>query len=101
MPLSGGTFVVGQFNGTVEGRDLASGAVLWTFTTEAARRNAGWVLAADGSFATSLMYHSSWLEDPVAGMEKEYSVGSFLASPTIADGVAYVGSTDGKLYAIE
>ena len=101
LALAGDAFVVGQFNGTVEGRDLQSGNLLWSFTTEASKRNAGWVLDANGSFNIPIMYHSNWLEEPTAAMEREYSVGAFLSSPTIDDQVVYIGATDGKVYAIE
>ncbi len=101
LSLAGDVFVVGQFNGTLEGRDQKSGDVLWSFRTEAAKKNAGWVLAADGSFNQPLMYPSNWLEEPAVAQERQYSVGSFVASPTIADGVIYVGATDGKMYALE
>lgn len=101
LALAGDGFVVGQFNGTLEGRDLKTGDLLWRFTTDAAKKNAGWVLNSDGGFNGPLMYHSNWLEEPAEAMARQYSVGSFVASPTIAGGVVYIGSTDGKVYAIE
>ena len=101
LSLAGDAFVVSQFNGSLEGRDLQSGDVLWSFTTDAAKKNEGWVLNSDGGVNNSLVYQSNWLEEPATAMARMFSVGSFVATPTIANGVVYVGSTDGKVYAIE
>jgi outer membrane protein assembly factor BamB len=30
-----------------------------------------------------------------------FTLGSFISSPTVADGVLYVGSTDGNVYALK
>jgi len=34
-------------------------------------------------------------------VDRQSSVGSFFSSPLVVDGVVYIGSSDGKLYAIE
>jgi outer membrane protein assembly factor BamB len=36
----------------------------------------------------------------MVGMRTMQTLGSILSSPTVVDGVLYVGSTDGPLYAI-
>ncbi len=99
--IAGNTVFVGVLNGTLEARDLASGALLWDFRTDASRRNAGWVLTADRRFNAPLLFSSPWREAPIVSSMQQFSVGSFFASPLVVEGVVYVGSADGNLYALE
>lgn len=92
---------LGVLNGSLEARDLNTGDLLWAFETEAARQNRNWALTAEGRFNSSMMFTSSWREAPIAAFELQNSVGSFYSSPLVANGVVYVGSADGYLYAIE
>ena len=45
--FAGDVVFLGILNGTLEARDLASGALLWEFQTEASKRNADWILTAE------------------------------------------------------
>lgn len=99
--LAGDVVLLGVLNGALQARDRASGALLWEFRTDAARANRGWVLTPDGRFNAPLLFPSGWREATAAGTERQFSVGSFFASPLVVDGVIYVGSADGNLYAIE
>ena len=36
-----------------------------------------------------------------AGTERQWSVGSFFSTPLVVDGVVYIGSADGTLYALQ
>jgi outer membrane protein assembly factor BamB len=99
--IAGDAVYQGVFNGTLEARDLDSGALLWAFKTEAAKRNKDWILAADGSVNQSLVFRSSWRETPIVDEVRQLSIGAFLSSPLVVNGVVYAGSTDGKLYALE
>ena len=40
-------------------------------------------------------------EKTAVGVEKQFAIGAIFSSPVIAGGVVYVGSTDGRVYAIE
>jgi eukaryotic-like serine/threonine-protein kinase len=91
----------GVSNGTLEARDIVSGELLWDFQTQASKRNNGWVLTVDRKFNNPMLYHSNWREAPIVAQTWQFSVGSILSSPLIVDGVVYVGSTDGKVYAID
>jgi outer membrane protein assembly factor BamB len=101
LSLAGDVFYVAQFNGSVEGRAIADGKVLWTFRTEAAKANAGWVLSADGAINDPLLFRSGWGDYGIAALYRQFSVGSFLASPTPAGKRLFVGSADGAMYALE
>ena len=70
---------IGVLNGTLQARDLASGALLWEFRTDASRRNAGWVLTGDGAFNGALHYADPWREAPLAAAVRQSGVGSLKA----------------------
>jgi outer membrane protein assembly factor BamB len=99
--VAGDVVYVGILNGSLEARDLNTGALLWEFQTEASRQNLNWVLTADRKFNGPMLSISGWREAATGELDRQSTVGSFFSSPLIADGVVYIGSTDGYLYALE
>jgi eukaryotic-like serine/threonine-protein kinase len=99
--VANGVVYLGVLNGTLEARSLATGELLWDYRTKASRDNLNWALTADRSFNADLIFTSSWREAMIGSLAIQNSVGSFYSSPAVANGVVYVGSTDGYLYAIE
>jgi len=99
--VAGGVVLTGILNGTLEARDLASGDLLWEFRTEASRENVGWALTSDRRFNMPMLYRSPSGESQIVATAKELAVGSMFSTPLVAEGVVYVGSTDGPLYALE
>lgn len=99
--VAGDVVLTGVLNGSLQARDFTSGALLWTFRPEAARRNPGWVLRADGGFNAPLLYGSPWRESPLVATERQFSVASFFSTPLVVDGVIYIGSADGRMYALQ
>ena len=99
--IAGDTVYVGVLNGTVEARDLTSGDPLWTFQTEASRKNRNWVLTADGKLNSPLISESNWHEGGTLAADRQFGIGAIFATPLIVDGVVYIGSVDGYLYALE
>ena len=73
----------------------------WGFAAEAAQTNAGWVLTADRRFNTPMTFRSGWREGMADAFARQSSVGSIFATPLVVGGVIYVGSADGRLYALE
>ena len=98
--VAGDVLLVGVLNGSLEARNWPSGELLWTWRTEAARANRGWVLTADGRFNTALNYASNWREAMAVGFERQCSVGGIFSTPLVAQGRVYFGSADGKVYAL-
>lgn len=98
--VAGDVVLLGVLNGTLQARDVASGALLWEFMTEAAKANRGWVLTAERRFNGPMLYPSNWHEATALGQHRQESVGSFYATPLVIDGVIYIGSADGHLYAL-
>jgi eukaryotic-like serine/threonine-protein kinase len=99
--VAGDVLLIGEINGTLQARDLTSGAPLWEFRTEASRANAGWVLTADGRLNSPWLFPSAWRESTAVAFERQSSVGSIFSTPLVAGGTVYVGSADGRMYAIE
>ena len=49
---------------------------------------------------SSALYSDFTLDGIIIGVHRMFTLGSILSSPVVADGVLYVGSTDGNLYAL-
>lgn len=99
--VAGDTFVVGVLNGSLQARDVATGAERWTWQTEAAQANLGWVLTAEGRLNSPWIFTSNWRESMALGFARQTSVGSIFSTPLVVGGVVYVGSADGRMYALE
>ncbi len=99
--VAAGVVLVGLLNGSLQARRLADGAELWTFQIEAARRNHGWALTADGKLNTPWLYPSTWHDTMVVGFERQSSAGAIFASPLPVGDTVYVGSADGRMYALQ
>ncbi len=99
--VAGDTVLLGVLNGTLQARDRVDGHVLWEFRTEAAKANRDWVLSADGRFNSGLLFPSQSGDATQEGFRRQESVGSFYATPLVADGAVYIGSADSNVYAIE
>jgi eukaryotic-like serine/threonine-protein kinase len=98
--VAGSVLLNGALNGTLVARDAATGDALWTFRTEASKANRGWVLTADGRINAPWIFHAGTQDAMVAGFERQTSVGSIFSTPLVVGGVVYVGSADGRLYAL-
>jgi len=99
--IAGNTVLLGVLNGSLQARDRTDGRVLWEFRTDAAKANRDWVLSADGRFNSGLLFTSSWGDASAEGARRQESVGSFFATPLVADGTVFIGSADSNFYAIE
>ena len=99
--IAGDVVLFGITNGSLQARDRVSGKVQWEFQTEASQRNLGWVLTADRHFNNSLLLRSQWQEPTIVATTRMQSVGTIFSMLLVGDGVVYVGSSDGNLYAIE
>lgn len=98
--LAGHTLLIGSLNGSLMARDAASGVLLWRWRTQASRENVGWVLTSQGAFNSVWLFPSPWRERTAVGSERQWSVGSIMATPLVDGGVVYVGSADGHFYAL-
>lgn len=88
----------GSSDGWLHALDIATGKVKAEFQTDGSKANASKYI--DGTGHMKNLYPNFTLEGMYIGLDRMFSLGSILSSPVIADGVLYVGSADGTLYAI-
>jgi eukaryotic-like serine/threonine-protein kinase len=98
--LVGDVAFYGTSDGYLQAVSLKTGTVRNTFRTEGSKANGDRYTDEQGRLKTNLMYPDRTLDGMMIGMRTMQSLGSILSSPTVVDGVLYVGSTDGYLYAI-
>ena len=98
--IAGNEAYFGTFDGRLFGVDIASGKVISRFATDASRKNLAQYLLPDDSLDLRPFYTDLTLDGVIVALNRVYALGSIAASPTIADGVLYIGSTEGTLYAV-
>ncbi|SHL34095.1 Outer membrane protein assembly factor BamB, contains PQQ-like beta-propeller repeat [Chitinophaga jiangningensis] len=101
--LAGNTLLYGDFTGRLFMLNTADGKVLDTLDMPGRRQHAGTVLNSAGLID---FMHNAGKADPalfqttVNFMEQLYQLGPITSAPVVTNGVAYIGSADGHLYAI-
>jgi outer membrane protein assembly factor BamB len=99
--IAGGHAYFGTFDGKVHDVDLEKRQYEGAFATEGYYANAPRYLDAEGLLKQDRVWVGDTLDDAIVGIRgKLFSMGSILSSPAVQDGVAYVGSVDGSLYAL-
>ena len=100
--LAGNLAYFGSHNGRLYAVDLRSGQAAWTFQTEGAKLDPLKLVNADGSLnQESFPPVFGDFQDMYVDFYRYISTGAILGSPAVVDGVLYVGSTDGNVYALE
>jgi FOG: WD40-like repeat len=94
------TLYFGTSDGWVHAIDMTAGGVKSEFQTDGSKKNSSLYVDAKGALNSDALYDDFTLDGMIVGMERMESLGSILSSPTVADGIVYVGSTDGNLYAL-
>jgi len=98
--IAGDHAYFGSFDGTVYAVDLKAKKYSSTFSAPGLKLNGPRFLDKDGEPSPSFWIGET-LDDVIVSLRvKLFSLGSMLSSPTVADGVIYIGSTDGHLYAL-
>ena len=98
--IAGDTAYIGSWAGTLTAIDLAKQKKAWTFATDASKRYGPALTNANGTPNYAVAYASDFYDDTVGGFLRMMTVGAILSSPVLADGVIFVGSTDGNVYAL-
>jgi outer membrane protein assembly factor BamB len=99
--LAGGLAFFGSHNGKLYAIDAQNGQLAWAFQTDASKTDALHLLSPEGrldpaGFAPVFGDY----QDMYIDLFRFRSLGAILSSPAVDAGVVYVGSLDGKLYAI-
>ena len=98
--IAGNVAYFGVFDGQIYAVGTHSGKLLARFRTDAARRELPKHLDAKGNLDANSFYTVGTLDGVIVGLDRLMALGSVIGSPAIANGVLFVGSTDGTLYAI-
>ena len=98
--LAGNMVYLGSNEGMLIAIDLKTQKESWHFRTEASKRNAPRFSKPDGTPNYSAVVHENFYDAVVAAFESMQNMGTVLSSPAIGNGVIYIGSSDGNLYAL-
>jgi outer membrane protein assembly factor BamB len=98
--LAGDVAFYGTSDGWLHAVDVRTGTFRAHFQTDGSKENGAKWTDSTGVLRTNGMYPDRTLDGMMIGMRTMFTVGSILSSPVIVDGVLYVGSADGQLYAI-
>jgi outer membrane protein assembly factor BamB len=90
----------GTTDGWLHAVDIKTGQIAHEFQTDGSKENAKKYLDENGKPDQKKIYPDNTLDGIIVGLSRIHSMGSILSSPVIADGVLYVGTTDGYLYAL-
>jgi outer membrane protein assembly factor BamB len=89
---------LGSSDGWLHAFDLATGTTKAEFQSDGSKENAAKYIDEKGHMTG--LYPDFTLDGMIIGVHRMFTLGSFVSSPVVADGVLYVGSTDGNLYAV-
>ena len=98
--IAGQQVYAATWDGRLTALDLTSHQISWTFATDGSRRTRPTFMKADSSINGEAIAGENFYDDLPLQIDKLYAMGSLLSSPVVADGVLYVGSADGDLYAL-
>jgi outer membrane protein assembly factor BamB len=98
--IAGSIAYVGTDEGKVLAVDLATGRLAWTFQTEGSKKNGAALTSPDGQPNYGAAMPTMFYDDIVSGVQKMFTVGAIISSPTVAGNLVLVGSADGSLYAL-
>jgi outer membrane protein assembly factor BamB len=99
--VAGGIVYIGSCGGVLFAFDALAGEPKWEFRTEASELDPNDILTPEGTWNLLNLFGREYThESAMAAVEKFLDLGAFLSSPVIRDGVVYIGSGDGHLYAL-
>lgn len=99
--LAGSLAYFGSHNGRLYAVDAKTGALAWQFQSDGSKADPMKILNPDGSLnrgAFTPVFGD--FQDMYLDFYRFISVGAILGSPAVADGMVFVGSMDGNLYAL-
>jgi len=98
--IAGKMLYIGSHMGKLIAIDLEKQQQAWAFETDGSKQNGAKYTKADGTPNYDVAFDSDFYDDMIIGVGRMMSVGAVLSSPVVVDGVIYVGSSDGNLYAV-
>jgi outer membrane protein assembly factor BamB len=99
--LAGNRAYVGSFSGKLFAIDVRAGKVAWEFQTAAAKANVRQALTPSGELNGAVLFPVNFFEKMFTAVDSLFELGAILSSPLVDQGVVYVGSADGNVYALK
>lgn len=81
--------------------DARDGKILATFETDGAKKYRAAHLDKRGDLDLNAFYPNGTIDGINAGLAKIFTLGSIVGAPAIADGVLYIATAEGTLYAVD
>jgi outer membrane protein assembly factor BamB len=105
--VAGGHAYFGTFDGVVYDADLKARKLVGEFRVQASRNHKE-LLTEDGHLNTSVIFGpngpdgnpNNSIDASMVGIDHLLQLGSILSSPAVANGVVYISSADGSVYAL-
>lgn len=100
--LAGDLAFFGSHNGRLFAVNASTGAPAWEFLTDAARADPLKILTPEGRFndaANAPLFGD--FQDMYVDFYRYTTIGAIVSSPAVSRGVVFVGSMDGKVYAVK
>ena len=99
--IAEGMLYVGSCGGVLFAIDQSTGEIAWQFQTEASRLDPHDIVNAEGAFDYPALFGTEYTaESAFAAVQRFLELGAFVSSPVPYEGAVYVGSGDGRLYAL-
>jgi eukaryotic-like serine/threonine-protein kinase len=98
--LTNGILYLGTHGGSMMALETKTGKTIWEFRTPSSLANRDSVIAGNGEFNYPKIFTVNTYEANMKSVDRIYSVGSILSSPTVLDGMVYFGSADSCVYAL-
>ena len=99
--IAGNMLYIGSHSGNLITVDLTAQKSSWEFATDGQRKNGPTYTKPDGSANYDFAYSGDFYDDLVVGVQRLMTVGGIYASPVLVNGVLYITSTDGTVYALK
>jgi outer membrane protein assembly factor BamB len=101
IAIADGMLYFATLDGKFAAVDLKTQKPAWVFQNDTSKQNLPAIQNADGALNFGAIMSQNVYDEMVIAASKLLSVGSMLSSPVVVKDVAYVGSPDGNLYALD
>jgi outer membrane protein assembly factor BamB len=101
--IAGGMAYIGNWDGRLFAVDLTTLKPVSVFQTDSSRANMGKYIKPDSTMAFGKALpngHEYFYDEHQRALGNAWTMGSFLSSPVVVNGVVYIGSMDGNVYAL-
>ena len=99
--IAGKLAYFGLVNGSLLAVDITTGKLAWEWRTAASLADPQHALHPNGTLNAEEVFKYPFFNGMAEAVYRVLALGSIISTPLVSDGVIYVGSTDGNLYALQ